>query len=272
MTTAFFTLRDDWFVGNDAARGPWSPDACHAGPVTGLLVRALEQEIGDKQLVRITANYVRPIPMAGFRIISETLRTGRATASAAVTLTDRDGRVCATATSLHLSASKFEGLPTSSLPVPNRTRATPGVFVDSSNPHDEAFFGNSIEVAYPPGEDSGPGPTTIWMRAPPLLEGEVPSPFQRVCPLADCGNGTSRNADFEVATFVNPDLTIILHRLPESEWLASSAISFWEPTGIGLSQATLFDEKGPVGVASQTLLVQPVSQPTGSSSKAMRPA
>ena len=75
-----------------------------------------------------------------------------------------------------------------------------------------------------------------------------------------------------MATFVNPDLTIILHRLPESEWLASSAISFWEPTGIGLSQATLFDEKGPIGVASQTLLVQPVSQPTGSSSKAMRPA
>ena len=30
-------------------------------------------------------------------------------------------------------------------------------------------------------------------------------------------------------------------------------------TGIGLSQATLFDEKGPVGVASQTLLVQPAS-------------
>ena len=76
--------------------------------------------------------------------------------------------------------------------------------------------------------------------------------------LADCGNATSRNANLDTVTFVNPDLTIVLHRLPESEWHASSAISFWEPTGIGLSQATLFDEKGPVGVASQTLLIQPL--------------
>ncbi|HEY5644124.1 MAG TPA: thioesterase family protein [Woeseiaceae bacterium] len=259
MTTPFFALHDDWFVGNDAARGPWSPDACHAGPVTGLLVRALEREVGDKQLVRITANYLRPIPMAGFRVEASTVRAGRATTSASATLTDRDGKVCATASSLHLVVNDFEGLPTTSLPVPDFDDATSGLFVEHDAPHAMRFFGNSVEARFPPGENNGPGPTTIWMRTPPLLEGEVPSPFQRICPLADCGNGTSRNADFEVATFVNPDLTIILHRLPESLWLASSAVSFWEPTGIGLSQATLFDAKGPVGVASQTLLVQPVS-------------
>lgn len=123
--------------------------------------------------------------------------------------------------------------------------------------HGLPFFRDWIDVAYPPGESSAPGPTTLWMKTPPLVKDETPSPFQKICPLADCGNGTSRNAELTDATFVNPDLTIILHRLPESEWLASSAISFWENTGIGMSSATLFDEQGSVGCALQTLLIQP---------------
>lgn len=260
MNNAFFSVdAEGRFVGNDGARGPWSADACHAGPVTGLLVRALELEIPDKQLVRITANYLRPIPLAGFRIETETMRTGRATAAATARLIDTEGRLCASAFSLHFSRSDFEQLPTVHIPAPDFRNAVTGEFVDDSTHHDLPFFRDAIEVAYPPGENAGPGPTTLWMRTPHLLAGEQPSPFQRVCPLADCGNGTSRNTDFELATFVNPDLTIILHRLPESEWLASSAVSFWEPTGIGLSQATLFDMKGSIGVASQTLLIKPVA-------------
>ena len=255
---AFFSIRDDeWFVGNDGARGPWSEHACHAGPVSGLLARALERAIGDKQLVRITADYFRPVPMAGFRIEAEVVRDGRAVASGRATLLDGEGRVCATATSLSIVRSDFENLPTSVIDMPNRRDAVPGNFVVETAHHDKPFFGDSIEVLYPPGESNSPGPTTVWMKAPPLLAGEKPSPFQSICPLADCGNGISRNTNLDVATFVNPDLTIVLHRLPETTWHASSAISFWEPSGIGLSQATLFDEKGPVGVASQALLVQP---------------
>ncbi len=256
---AFFSVRDDeWFVGNDGARGPWSEHACHAGPVTGLLVRALEHAVDDKQLVRITADYLRPIPMTGFRIETETVRDGRAVATGKATLIDKEGKVCATATSLSIIRSDFEKLPTASIETPPRKSALPGEFVIETAHHDKPFFRDWIEVEYPPGESNSPGPTTIWMRTPPLLADEKPSPFQSICPLADCGNGTSRNANLHEATFVNPDLTIILHRLPETEWHALRAVSFWEPSGIGLSQGTLFDEKGPVGVASQTLLIQPV--------------
>lgn len=256
---AFFSIRDgECFVGNDGARGPWSADACHAGPVTGLIVRALEQVVMDKQLVRITTDYARPVPMAGFRIDTDVTRSGRAAATGSATLTDADGKVCATATSLHLVKADFGSLPTTDIKGPSRKDATPGKFAVEHAHHELAFFRDAIEVAYPPGESNSPGPTTLWMRTPPLLDNEVPSPFQSICPLADCGNGTSRNAELTDATFVNPDLTIVLHRLPESEWLASSAVSFWEPTGIGMSRATLFDERGPVGCALQTLLIQPL--------------
>lgn len=257
--TSFFTVDDDGlFVGNDAARGPWSADACHAGPVTGLIARAFEQAVADRQLVRITVNFQRPVTMHGFRIETEVTREGRAVSTTSAILRGTDGTTCATATSLHLVTARYDGLPTQDVPAPVLAEATPGKFAIDAARHGRSYFRDWLEVAYPPGQTDAPGPTTVWMRAPPLLPDEEPSPFQSVCPLADCGNGLSRNAEITEASFVNPDLTVILHRLPRSEWLASSAISFWEPTGIGLATATLFDEHGAIGVASQSLLVRPV--------------
>ena len=51
---------------------------------------------------------------------------------------------------------------------------------------------------------------------------------------------------------------MLLHRLPESEWLASKGISFWEPTGIGSTAATLYDERGAIGAALQSLVIRPM--------------
>ena len=84
------------------------------------------------------------------------------------------------------------------------------------------------------------------------------SPFQRVCPLADSGNATSRNGEPEEFSFVNADLTISLHRLPVGEWIGSQAVSHWEPNGIGVADARLLDRQGPIGTASQTLLIRRV--------------
>jgi hypothetical protein len=96
----------------------------------------------------------------------------------------------------------------------------------------------------------------MWMRTVPILAGEVPSPFQRICPLADCGNAVSRNAELGEAHFINPDLTLVLHRDPVGEWLGISARSHWQSTGVGLADALLFDDLGLVGRALQTLLVR----------------
>ncbi len=254
---AFFHLEGDWFVGNDPARGPWHVGACHAGPVTGVIARALEDAVPDKQLTRLTVTFRRPVPMAGFRITADIERDGRNATSASATLLDREGKVCAAADSLHLVSNDFGPLPTASVPHPDFDAAEIGEFPVERAAHGEPFFFHGIEVAYPLGETGGLGPTMLWMRTLPLIDGEAPSPFQLLCPLADCGNGISRNADVPDATFVNPDLTVVVYRLPESEWLAADAMSFWEPTGIGMSQSTLYDTKGAIGVAIQTLLVKP---------------
>jgi hypothetical protein len=234
-------------------------DACHAGPVTGTIARAVEAAVSAKQLVRLTISFQRPIPMAGFRIAAKLERDGRAATTASAELRDRSGRICAVGSSLHLATNSFAPFPTQTIPHPVFADARMGGFPVQRPLHDLPFFGAGIEAAYPPGETSEPGPTTVWMRTLPLFGDEEPSPFQTLCPIADCGNGIARNAEFSVASFVNADLTVLAYRLPESKWLASSAMSFWEPTGIGMSQATLFDARGSLGVALQTLIIRPTS-------------
>jgi hypothetical protein len=94
------------------------------------------------------------------------------------------------------------------------------------------------------------------MRTVPLLNGETATGFQRICPLADCGNAFGRNAEPWEFSFVNADLTIALHRDPEGEWLGSKSVGHWETNSIGLADAILFDQHGAVGHALQTLVLR----------------
>ena len=259
MTTPFFHRENDWYVGNEAARGPWSPDSCHAGPVTAVIAGAAEAIVDDRQLVRLTVNYLRPVPMAGFGVEATPDGSGRTAASTTVTAFDRDGKLLAKAQCLHLAVEEIPPPPTAMRAAPRFEDAVHGDFPVRKSLHDFPFFGSEIEIAYPPGEDHEPGPTTIWMKSRPIVDGEPTSRFQSICPLSDCANGFARNAEFTDISCVNPDLTVLLHRLPQSEWLASSGISFWEPTGIGSTAATLYDQRGAVGAALQSLVIRPVS-------------
>lgn len=256
--SSFFTSADgQWFRPTDHCRGPWDPDSCHAGPPTGLLARALERLVPDQRLRRITVDLVRPVPMAGFRIEAEVVRQGRSVTTSRAVLIDDDGRPRVTAAGLHLRTSEPLALPTAVAPIPRFDEAVPGPFPIRETRHGLPGFVGGVEVRYPPGQDTEPGPTTVWMRTTPLLPDEEPSPFQRICPLADCGNALSRNAEPREMGFVNPDLTLVLHREPEGQWLGSDSTSHWQPDGTGLADALLFDHRGVVGRALQTLLVTP---------------
>jgi hypothetical protein len=90
----------------------------------------------------------------------------------------------------------------------------------------------------------------------PLINGERPSPYQRVAVAADSGNGISAALDFCKYLFLNCDLTINLFRRPEGEWICLEARSLFGGNGCGLAESALYDERGMIGRATQSLAVR----------------
>jgi hypothetical protein len=263
MSRAFFTTRrepngTEWFLPTDACRGPWDPHACHAGPPTGLLARASERLLPDQQLVRLTVDLTRPIPHAGFRIDAKVTRTGRTVSTTEMQLVDEHDRVAVVGRGMHLRTQDLDEIPTTPAVTPRLDEAVPGRFPVMEGGHAQPMFSAGVTVKYPPGSSHEAGPNQMWMRTLPLLIDEEMSPFQRICPLADCGNAISRNENPGRLAFMNTDLTIVLHRPPEGDWLGSDSVSRWEATGLGMSDALLFDHLGPVGRAVQSLIIQAV--------------
>lgn len=259
---AYFTTDDgEWFAPTEFCRGPWDAEACHAGPPTGLLVRAMERALvaagSAQRLTRVTVDLLRPVPMAGVRVTAEVLRASRSVSLLRAKMTDAQGKERCVASGMAMGADLDRELPTAPAFVTALDSARPGPFVFERTLHGLGSFTDSVTLRYPPGEDPSPGPTTVWMRALPLLADEEASAWQRICPLADCGNALSRNAEPWEVGFVNTDLTIVLHRDPQGEWLGSRSVSHWQPSGVGLAHATLFDAQGAVGVALQSLLLRP---------------
>jgi len=90
-----------------------------------------------------------------------------------------------------------------------------------------------------------------------VVDGETPSPVQRVVAAADFGNGISAELDFRTALFINPDLTVSLTRPPEGEWVCVDARTRFGAPGLGTAESVLWDVDGRIGRAVQDLLVEP---------------
>lgn len=254
--SAYFTTVDgSFFVPTGYTRGPWDVGACHAGPPTAMLARAAELHVPDRALVRLVVDLYRPIPMSGFSIEVETVRAGRTVTRTRLTLHDSE-RDYAVASGLHLSESDLGPVPSHRVSMLSPDRAEPGPF-PFDPVHDELSFADSVEVRFDPALSTAGGEIFMWARSRvPMLPDEEPSPFQRVCPLADCGNGISWHLPRSEMSFLNADLLVSVHRAMRGEWVGSHAVSYWESIAIGRADAELFDADGPVGRAMQHITLR----------------
>lgn len=261
MIDAYFQLgAGGRFIPTDYTRGPWDPRACHAGPPTGLMARASELLVTDKPLVRLLVEIARPIPMSGFRVRAAIERNGRTVTTTAIEVHDQD-RSYARALGLHVAQTEVP-VSTHRVEFPPLASAVDGAFpIDLT--HDMIGFDQSLRIRYAPELSQGAGGETfMWAEAKvPLLADEEPSGFQRLCPLADCGNGISWHDGTDRMSFVNVDLVVAVHRQPIGTWMGSHSVSFWEESGIGRADALLFDEHGPVGRAMQNLVLRRAATP-----------
>ncbi len=123
-----------------------------------------------------------------------------------------------------------------------------------------AFHSAGAQLLYVKGHFARRGPATVWVRlAVPVVPGEEPTPLQRVAAAADFGNGVSSELDFAHHLFINPDLTVYLHRPAVGEWVCIDASTTIGIPGVGVAQSALWDVHGPIGRSLQSLLVEPRS-------------
>jgi acyl-coenzyme A thioesterase PaaI-like protein len=238
----------------DRARGPWSPDALHGGAVAALLAHAAIPHVDDLQTVRLTVELTRTVPVDALTVTAEVVRPGRRVRAVAATMS-AGGREVATAS--------LVAIRTADVPAPAQPSVAPPPGPEhgrapnfTSGGTYEALHNSGVEHRFVIGSFEDPGPATDWIRLRvPLIEGETPSPLERVAVAADFGNGVSRIIDFEQLLFINPDLTIYLHRLPVGEWVCLDSVTRIEPYGIGLATSDLYDGEGPIGRSLQSLVV-----------------
>jgi uncharacterized protein (TIGR00369 family) len=264
MTEALFTaLGDGRFQPAPVARGPWDPDALHGGPVAALVAREAEATLAATGAattpVRMTIDLERPARVAPITVRSQIVRPGRKVQVAEVTVHDDEGTRLARATVLatrHAPVDLPPGTPLPDDPLPPH-RDTTGPSTNFQPPFEgDVFHRDGVEHRFVTGGILVPGPTADWMRlCGPVLDGEAPSPFQRVVAAADFVNGVSSVLPWGEWSFINPDLTVTLHRLPVGEWIGLDATTRVDPQGVGTAEGDLFDERGRVGHCVQTLLI-----------------
>ncbi len=255
---ALFVLEDDRLVPTDRARGPWSPNALHGGPVAALAARATEAQPGgeDLQLVRITLELLRPVPLRPLAVASSLVKSGRK-AQLVDTVVDADGVEVAWSRGLRILRTAEDQLAEPAVPEdeapepPDRLPSTSMAIGDRT-----AFHNQGVEMRFVSGRTDDVGPATVWFRLRcPVVLGEHPSPWQRAAAVADFGNGVSAELDFRSSSFINPDLTISVHRPPVGEWICLEARTRFGSPGIGASESALWDTEGRIGRSLQSLVV-----------------
>jgi Thioesterase-like superfamily len=256
---AFYERDGERFAPTELTRGPWDPDAQHAGPPAALLGTAIASLDGDepRQVGRITFEILRSVPLVPLTVSAEVVRPGRSVELCTGTLADERGPLIrASAWRLREVKLDLPDLPRSARVPPPPTppeRSREGRFF----PTGERGYQTAMEYRFAEGAFLEPGPAVAWLRMRvPLVEGEAPTPLERLLVAADSGNGVSATLDFERFVFINVDLSVHVHRLPAGEWVCLDAITVPEPSGVGLSDTLLWDERGPIGRAAQTLLVR----------------
>ncbi|KIG17910.1 TesB-like acyl-CoA thioesterase 5 [Enhygromyxa salina] len=250
------------FFATELTRGPWSNDHQHGGPPTALLARAVEREgprAGEMFVSRMTFELLRPIPIAApLEVVTEVLTEGRSVHRIAAALVSGDQQL-AVGLAVRIRVQEL-AVPTFTHDDAARALRPPEQCSAFELPflHHAVGYHTAMELRLADGE-FGTGNLAAWIRPRcGLIEGEESTALQRIMICADAGHGVGAALDTAKWSFVNPDLTVHLHRLPAGgadEWLGMRARTWSAPLGFGMCQTQLSDRRGPLGVAVQSQVI-----------------
>jgi hypothetical protein len=255
MDPFYAQLDDATFESSSSTAGPWGADAQHAGPPSALLARAIErfEPREGHRLGRLNVDILGAVPVAPLRIEVERLRAGRRL-ELVEARAEAHGRTVMVARAWRIAETPDE-VPT----VPERPPFTPPELAEHQpmrlpGVHKDGYLA-AIDFRFERGSFDETGPALAWGRQRvPLLDGEEPTGWQRTMVLADSGSGISMELDPRRYPAINCDLSVLLHRDPETEWIGLDAATTINAGSGAMTATTLYDRNGPIGLATQALL------------------
>lgn len=249
------------FVATDLVRSTWSAAIQHAAPVSALLVRSLQrcEPREDTRLSRVLIDLLGPVPAEGdLWVRARRERAGKQIelVSAEMLAPGPDGQPRAVARASGWRLQTLETAEVVHAAAPPLRPVSEARGRDMKRDWDRNYV-HSLDwrwLTAPLSEGVGES----WIRPEvELVKGEQMTALERLFAVADDANGIGATLDIRKWTFLNTDLVVHIHRVPEGEWIGIRAETNYGPDGIGTTVGTLFDEGGPVGAIQQSVLVRP---------------
>ena len=252
------------FESTRLAAAEWYPDGQHGGVVASLLSHAVEASpsLTPMEIARVTCELFRVVPVTELEVVTELVREGKKIQTTEARLYAGD---------LELARALVQRLRVGDVDLPAETSeriSTPPLpdtlddvefrsLMPFGGEGPVSFGRNAVEIRQAKGTFAEPGPATVWLRFPvQLVEGVEMSPTERAILASDFSNGLSRLAQPWEVVFMNSDISVHLARPPEGEWVGLDGESIWSKDGRGVATSHLFDRRGPIGRATQTLYLE----------------
>ena len=256
---ALYRREGGLFVPAKTAASPWASDQQHGGPVLGLVAHAAESHVADPSLqpMRLSVDLFRAVPLSPIEVQATTIHSGGRIELVQVSLL-AEGSLVSRANVLFLRGTKARGFESDEEAVRGpedleTTSMIPPELWDRIRPG----FHTHVEVRW---ETNPRDPDPIfWARVPgKLVAGEAWSPFQRAASISDLANATASvrrmAAHPEGSTFINPDCSLYLSRLPEGELIRLRCDRISDRDGIGIGEVVHHDVHGRFGRTLQVRL------------------
>jgi hypothetical protein len=265
MVDALFVPDNGGFIATEWSRGGWDDNLLHGGPPAGLMAWAIERHPtpAPMHMARATFDLFRAIPLGRLEVSVETIRAGRRIQIDRAMLTDGTQEVAmATALRIRLADINLGDVVRPPWQGPEPAEAHPTLEWMHSRDETVRFHTTTVETRSVGRSMEQLGPGTAWHRLTvPVVAGHETSPTVQAAALSDMLNGVSRTLRTRDWIYVNPDVTMYLHRAPGPGWIGIRGESHPHLTGIGVNHGTMFDAQGPIGAVAMSQLIEPIATP-----------
>jgi len=250
------------------AEGPWYKGTQHGSSMMLLAALAAETYPTDipRQVTRLTVDMMKAAPLAPIELVTSVRKGGRYTELLDISICSAGEEY------VRASALRYR---VEDVPVAQRLKYN-GEAPRVPAPHARPMFGNlddrdgfhhAVEVRL----DVETRPAVMWFRLLQPITPQIPgSPLLRVALAADWTYSipnianrvlTGEGISGQMFYGINPDTTLNLHRQPVGEWIGVQTQSTYDDLGTGTVMGQIFDEEGPVGFSTQSILIR--SKSTG---------